>query len=618
MSTRRAWAAFVLAALARTTAAQAPQGSEFRVNSYTTSSQQRPSAAYDGTGNFVVVWDSVGEDGDGYGVFAQSYDGAGNPILGEFQVNATGTGRQARARIAPIGGGAMLVVWSSDSVDGSGQGIVGRGVHPLAGAVTSELQVNTYTSLDQYSPSIAADANGNFVVVWQSQAQDGSGWGVFGRRFTSAGAPAGLEFQVNSTTMNDQTHPDVAVDASGNFVVAWQSLDAFGYGVFAQRYDSAGARVGGEFQVNTYTPYSQQEPSVAAAPDGSFFVVWEDYLENYPEYHFSVRGRRYDAAGAPQGSDFSVNTYTTGWGRQPRISADGTGQFSVVWQAVGNPTEPWDVRGRRYDALGVAGAEFRLNTWTTDNQLAPAVAAAPNGHFVAMWGSFGQDGESMGVFAQRFAPDPDLIFRDDFEAGNLSAWSAASIDGGNLRATAASAMKATTVGLRGLVNDTSALYVEDDSPGDEAHYRARFYIDPNGFDPGESQAHLRTRTFIAFSEAPPRRLSAVVLKRQGGSFSLMGRVRLDDNTQVDTGFFPISDSPHAVEIELRKASSPAAFDGYFEMKVDGLTVGALGGLDNSRDAVDFVRLGALSLKPGATGTLFWDEFESRRANPIGP
>jgi hypothetical protein len=47
-------------------------------------------------------------------------------------------------------------------------------------------------------------------------------------------------------------------------------------------------------------------------------------------------------------------------------------------------------------------------------------------------------------------------------------------------------------------------------------------------------------------------------------------------------------------------------------------VATLTGLDNSVSAVDLVRLGALSVKAGAAGTLFWDEFESRRQTYIGP
>jgi large repetitive protein len=46
-----------------------------------------------------------------------------------------------------------------------------------------EFQVNTYTTLEQWIASVAADGAGNFMVVWPSNGQDGSGQGVFGQRY---------------------------------------------------------------------------------------------------------------------------------------------------------------------------------------------------------------------------------------------------------------------------------------------------------------------------------------------------------------------------------------------------------------------------------------------------
>ena len=61
----------------------------------------------------------------------------------------------------------------------------------------AEFQVNSYTTGYQGFPAVASDENGNFVVAWSS-GQDGSGFGVFGQRFSAAGLPQGGEFQVNS------------------------------------------------------------------------------------------------------------------------------------------------------------------------------------------------------------------------------------------------------------------------------------------------------------------------------------------------------------------------------------------------------------------------------------
>jgi len=366
--------------------------------------------------------------------------------------------------------------------------------------------------------------------------------------------------------------------------------------------------------VNSYTTSSQSGARVAMAPDGRFMVVWETFGQDGADW--GIAGRRFDAAGVPQGADFVVNVDTTGRQLRPSIGADAAGDFVVTWDNGGADGDGYGVFGRRFDASGLGGPEFQINSYVTGIQGFGSVTSAPNGDFVATWQSAAQDGSGFGIFGQRLSPD--LIFKDGFESGTLTAWSATKTDDGHLGPSAFAALDFTTVGLQGLTDDTNSLFVEDDTPHDENHYRARFYFDPNDFDPGQSQGHLRTRIFIAFEELPTRRLAAVVLKRQGTAYSLMGRCRLDDGTQADTGFFPITNEPHVVEIEWRRSTGPSANDGRFALSIDRATVSTLVNLDNSVSAVDFVRMGALSLKSGATGTLYWDEFESRRQSYIGP
>jgi hypothetical protein len=178
-------------------------------------------------------------------------------------------------------------------------------------------------------------------------------------------------------------------------------------------------------------------------------------------------------------------------------------------------------------------------------------------------------------------------------------------------------MAGTVAGLQAFVNDTNALFVQDDTPAAENRYRARFYFDPNGFDPGETQSHFRTRIFIGF-DGSGIRLITLVLKRQGGAYSVEGRVRRNDGTRADTGFFPITDGPHFFELDWVRSSAPGAVDGSFTLRIDNAPVSVLTLLDNDASPVDFVRMGALSIKTGAAGTLYYDQFESRRQVFIGP
>jgi hypothetical protein len=99
---------------------------------------------------------------------------------------------------------------------------------------------------------------------------------------------------------------------------------------------------------------------------------------------------------------------------------------------------------------------------------------------------------------------------------------------------------------------------------------------------------------------------AIVLRRLSGQYALMGRVRQDDGSQADTPFADISDGMHTVSFQYRGSSGPDANDGSFRLSIDGIEVAVLSGLDNSASVVDFSRMGAISVKPGAGGVLYWD------------
>ena len=244
-----------------------------------------------------------------------------------------------------------------------------------------------------------------------------------------------------------------------------------------------------------------------------------------------------------------------------------------------------------------------------------AVTLQPDGKIVA---AGGHGLNPVFLVGRHHGDPPDRIFGDGFESNDLTAWSASQADSGDLATSSAAAVAPTAYGLRAAVDDTTGLYVQDDSPEDEPRYRARFYVDPGDFDPGEAQQHRRTRTFLAFQESPTRRVAAIVLRRLGGVYAVMGRARLDDGSQADTPFHVLTGQPQWIELDLTRSSGPDASDGTFELWVDGQSVAALSGLDNDLAEVDFVRLGALSVKTGAAGTLSWDEFESRRQTYIGP
>ena len=408
----RFWAAIVFLASARVHA-QVPAGGEFRVNAYTLHHQASPSIAVERDGDFILVWSSD-QDGDRAGVFAQRYDATGARRGGEFQVNTYTTGVQSSFLgndVSVDRNGNFVVVWSSDPEPGGDQrGIFGQRYDSLGNAVGGEFHVNTFTLYQQsqvvHGPRVAVAAAGNFVVVWDSGAQDGDNYGVFARRYDATGNPLGGEFQVNTVTTGRQLGSNIDMDAAGNFVVVWAGDSLVGFEVFGQRFDAGGNRIGGEFQVNTFTTgyqgsFGVGDPKVAVAEDGAFAVLWD----NFGVFPLTIVGQRYDRSGSRVGGEFVVDANNGPGAGASAIGADTDtrGNLVVTWTNEENGFPQRDIAARRSSASGAPrGGEFRVNTYTTDRQSVSSVASDDVGNFVIAWHSYRQDGSAYGVFAQRF------------------------------------------------------------------------------------------------------------------------------------------------------------------------------------------------------------------------
>jgi hypothetical protein len=455
----------VLVALPWAVSAQVKAAGEFRVNTYTTSHQRYPSVAVDGAGNFVVVWAGA-QDGSGFGVFAQRYDAAGVPLGAEFRVNTYTTNDQDHPAVAADPLGNFVVVWASVGPDGGGTGIFGQRYDAAGAPRGGEFRVNTYTMNDQDSPAVAVDSQGRFVVVWQSTGQEGPNLGVVGQRYDAGGTPLGGEFRVNSYTTTNQNQPAVATDPQGGFVVVWTSFqDGDLLGVFGQRHDTAGTRLGAEFRVNTYTGLNQDAPAVAVSPGGDFVVIWVSSIQD--GFGYGIFGQRYDATGTPRASEFRVNTTTVGDQAAPAVAVDGLGNFVVVWRSYAQDGSSNGIFGQRYDAAGgLLGIEFQVNTYTTGSQYAPAVAMETHGNFVVVWTSYTQDGFDSGIFGQRYGglfpaaltvdPGGNGVLEPEETVSVVPAWR--NVSGGTLPFTGAASDLTGPAGATYLLTDSAADY----------------------------------------------------------------------------------------------------------------------------------------------------------------
>jgi hypothetical protein len=385
-------------------AAAGPAASpEVRVNTTTASDQGSPSVAMDADGDYVVAWNSFDQDGSGFGVYSQRYNAAGVPQGSESLVNTATADNQFAPSVAMDADGDYVVAWTSYGQDGDSDGVYAQRYHATGTPWGSETQVNTYTIGHQHQASVAMDADGDYVITWAGYFLDGNGFEIYAQRYNATGTPQGAEIRVNTTTINDQTQPDVAMDADGDYVVTWTSADqdGSGSGVYAQRYDAAGTPLGTQVRVNTTTDSAQFDPSIAMDADGDYAVTWTS--ENQDGSGYGVYSQRYAAAGSPQGSETGVNTVTSSQQYQPTIAMDADGDYIVAWSSFGQDGSGNGIYAQRYNATGTPqGIETRINTTVIDTQLEPTVAMDADGDRVVTWTSGNQDGSGYGVYARRF------------------------------------------------------------------------------------------------------------------------------------------------------------------------------------------------------------------------
>ncbi len=370
------------------------QGTAFQVNTYTTDFQYRSDVGAGANGSFVVVWHSILEDGAGAGVFGRRFDAAGAPVGAAFQVNDSTVVSEGYPAVAVEPDGDFVVVWQV-----YGEDLRGRRFASTGAALGAEFAVNDFTSPIPARPAVASDADGDFVVVWQSLYFDANNWGIAARCFDSTGAPVTSDLQVNSYVTSYQGVPAVARDAEGRFVVVWESVgqDGSDYGIFAQRLNSACQFLGPEFQVNTVTGDDQQYPGVAMDANGDFIVAWQSRAGQDGSF-LGVMARRFDSLGVPNGSELVVNSRTAGGQALPDVSAEPDGDFVVTW--AGNDGGP-DVGNfiRRFDSSGVAQGVDLLVAGVTDDNSQPRVATDADGDRLVVWSA--GDGAELGVFARR-------------------------------------------------------------------------------------------------------------------------------------------------------------------------------------------------------------------------
>ncbi len=256
-----------------------PISDEIRVPNSTAGDQLRPAVAANKEGRFAVSWTNANAGNPD--IYAAIVDIDGVIRVSEIRVNVTTQFAQDRSSVASVGiDGDVFIAWESMGEDGDGVGVYGRILKANGTLGNSPYQLNTAVGGDQVAPVVSGNHDGTrFLACWESFGRDAAGtWGIFCQRFNvGVVAPVGSDFSPHVIVTGDQVHPAVAPTSDGGFLIAWDSpnLDAGGTAIQMRRYSAAGTPVGARIVANRTTANDQSRPFLLPAFNDEYVIGWQ-------------------------------------------------------------------------------------------------------------------------------------------------------------------------------------------------------------------------------------------------------------------------------------------------------------------------------------------------------
>lgn len=336
-------------------------------------------------GGYVLAWSLQPEPNGSAAIDAQRFDAGGSPAGPVVRVAAdVGDPTQAPV-VAALPGGGYAVAWIEAAYPADSL-IFTRHFDSSGLPSSPATRVNTTAGPYPGEQSIAVLQDGSSVVTWtmgDPQTWPGEpGYDIYAQRFAGDGMPIGGEARVNTVTSGHQLRPDVTALADGGYLVTWMNYIYTDRSIKAQRFDAGGAAVGGEVSVNLSTPHSDASgPVVAALADGGYVIGWTSADGSAS----GITVQRFDAAGARVGGESRVNASAAGDQTQPALAALADGGYMVTWLSQHGDTYAIDTQ--RFDANNLREGHLTLSGGADDNVL--RVTSASEG--VELVGGGGRD-----------------------------------------------------------------------------------------------------------------------------------------------------------------------------------------------------------------------------------
>jgi hypothetical protein len=371
-------AASVLAAPAKAPAIPKPETAVFAVSECADCREAPAVVAGGAPGTFTVQWAAL----EGYRTFFRTFDVSGDARPEEA---IAPTSLSKGAGVGTAANGSFVVGYLHPNE------IFARRLDPSGNAVGTSIRLDagSPSEVDDDDASIAVRPDGAFMAVWD-RLRPGASTELIARRVDASGA---LEAEVELGRTESRSFPIACFTTAGGSVAAWTHRNEPPVGenpppagIALRRIGPDGVPVGEVLEVvapreATWNPGL----ALACGPDGGFVVAWHTRVSP-AKSGADIMMQRFNAAGAKVGGLLRVNGTVAGEQTGPALLFERDGRLLVAWaSAAGGKSE---IRGRRINTKGKpAGPEFVLHRPAAGIGVGhPALAAVgEQGRFVLVW-----------------------------------------------------------------------------------------------------------------------------------------------------------------------------------------------------------------------------------------
>jgi len=373
---------------------QGPGKSEFRA-ALSGGGSYFPSVSTLSDGGWVITWKSDGDSFSGPATLLQRYDKDG---FQNSELTVVSTAQENYPKIVGLANGGFVDVYVDN--DGLQNGIFAKVYSDDGTSIGNAIQINTTTLGQQLQPSIVSLQNGGWVATWTSQESSASAeTNIYAQIFDPSGNKVNGEIKVNTTSnLNGADYTKILNSIDDQFVVSWSSYIGQGISVLNQQiFDSSGNKVGSEQIVSS----NGSQPSIASLQNGGWINVWMTDTAAPYGANMQIFGQRYDANGLAIGSTFQISSDISDRHYTPQVTGIIDGGWVVTYQSWLQDGSDMGIYAQRYDLTSTkVGSEFLVNTTTSGGQCDPSITSLSDGGWIIAWHS--QDSLGYSIFTQRY------------------------------------------------------------------------------------------------------------------------------------------------------------------------------------------------------------------------